>query len=38
MTIPFYTSDLPGEYTITVEGIGRNGTIVNATYTINVTN
>lgn len=38
MTIPFYTSDLPGEYTITVEGIGRSGTLVNAAYTINVTN
>ena len=38
MTIPFYTSDLPGEYTITVEGVGKNGTIVNATHTIIVTN
>lgn len=38
ITVPFYTSDLPGKYMIKVEGIGKNGTTVNATYTINVTN
>ena len=38
ITVPFYTSDLPGDYVITVEGIGRGGTTVNATYTIQVRN
>jgi len=30
ITIPFYTSDIPGYYRITVEGIGRSGSIVSA--------
>ncbi|WP_297905353.1 hypothetical protein [uncultured Parabacteroides sp.] len=25
LTLPFYTSDLPGEYTVTVEGITKEG-------------
>lgn len=36
VTIPFTTSDLPGEYRITVEGIGKNGTVINGTYRIKV--
>lgn len=36
VTIPFTTSDLPGEYLISVEGIGKNGTVVNGTYKIKV--
>lgn len=38
ITIPFYTSDLPGEYTITVEGIGKDGKVIHATNAINITN
>ncbi|MDL2255441.1 hypothetical protein LJC44_01715 [Parabacteroides sp. OttesenSCG-928-G06] len=36
LTLPFYTSDLPGTYLITVEGIGKNGTVYSATHTIEV--
>ena len=36
LTIPFTTSDLPGEYLITVEGIGKNGATVSGTYKIKV--
>ena len=34
--IPFTTSDLPGRYLITVEGIGLNGSVVRATQVIEV--
>jgi hypothetical protein len=33
-SIPFYTSDLAGEYLVTLEGIGSEGTVVRATCTI----
>ena len=36
LIIPFKTSDLPGYYVITIEGIGENGTIVHATQMIGV--
>jgi len=36
LVIPFTTSDLPGSYMITVEGISANGTIVHATQMIAV--
>ena len=36
LVIPFTTSDLSGSYTITVEGIGTNGTIVHANQVIEV--
>lgn len=38
ITLPFTTSDLPGKYLITVEGIGKNGTVVHATQIIGVEN
>ncbi|MDR2231751.1 MAG: hypothetical protein LBE56_01360 [Tannerella sp.] len=37
LTIPFTTSDLPGTYIITVEGIGANGTTIRLNHTIEVT-
>ncbi|MDL2277677.1 hypothetical protein LJC57_03700 [Parabacteroides sp. OttesenSCG-928-G07] len=37
ITIPFYTSDLTGKYQITVEGIGREGTIIFKQSTFEVT-
>jgi len=36
LIIPFTTSDFPGSYVITTEGIGENGTIIQAKYTFNV--
>ena len=36
LTIPFSTSDMPGSYVITVEGIGENGTIIRAKQTFDV--
>lgn len=36
LTIPFTTSDISGNYQITVEGIGMNGTVVHATLVIEV--
>jgi hypothetical protein len=36
ITLPFYTSDLPGEYLITLEGIGSEGTITHSTCRITV--
>ena len=36
LVIPFTTSDVPGRYVITIEGIGANGTIVNARRVIEV--
>ena len=36
LVIPFATSDLPGSYVITIEGIGANGTVVYATQAIEV--
>ena len=36
LVIPFTTSDMPGRYLITIEGIGINGTIVRATRVIAV--
>jgi hypothetical protein len=32
LRIPFTTSDLPGSYVITVEGIGENGSSIHAKY------
>jgi hypothetical protein len=32
LIIPFTTSDLPGRYVITIEGIGENGTIIQAKH------
>ena len=36
LTIPFTTSDMPGSYVITIEGIGENGTIIQAKQTFDV--
>jgi hypothetical protein len=36
LIIPFTTSDIPGNYVITIEGIGKNSTIVNASRIIEV--
>jgi hypothetical protein len=36
LTIPFTTSDIPGSYVITVEGIGKNGTVIQAKQTFEV--
>lgn len=36
LVIPFYTSDLPGIYRATVEGIGADGTVVSASCTFEV--
>jgi hypothetical protein len=36
LIIPFTTSDLPGIYVITIEGIGENGAIVQAKHTFQV--
>jgi hypothetical protein len=36
LPIPFYTSDLPGEYLITLEGIGSKGSIVRSVCRITV--
>ncbi|MDL2208448.1 hypothetical protein LJB97_02370 [Parabacteroides sp. OttesenSCG-928-O15] len=36
MTLPFYTSDVPGTYLVTVEGISKEGTVYTATHTIEV--
>ncbi|MDH6313547.1 hypothetical protein M2137_002337 [Parabacteroides sp. PFB2-10] len=36
LTLPFYTSDVPGTYLITVEGISKEGTVYTATHTIEV--
>jgi hypothetical protein len=36
LTIPFHTSDIPGTYRITVEGIGKEGRIIYETYTFEV--
>lgn len=36
MSTPFTTSDLPGQYLITVEGIGKNKTIVHATQIVRI--
>ena len=36
LTIPFTTSDIPGNYVITIEGIGVNGAIVQGNYMIEV--
>jgi hypothetical protein len=35
-SIPFYTSDLPGEYLVTLEGIGSEGAVVRSTCKITV--
>lgn len=32
ITIPFYTSDLPGSYIVTVEGISKEGTVISAMH------
>ena len=37
IAIPFYTSDIPGKYTIKVEGISTEGKIIDATLQIEVT-
>ncbi len=37
ITIPFYTSDLPGRYIATVEGIDANGHPIHATCTLEIT-
>jgi hypothetical protein len=37
LTIPFHTSDIPGTYRITIEGIGKEGSIIYETYTFEVT-
>ncbi|MDH6535232.1 hypothetical protein D0T51_07805 [Parabacteroides sp. 52] len=36
LTLPFYTSDVSGTFLITVEGLGKNGTVYTATHTIEV--
>ncbi|MDR3141620.1 MAG: hypothetical protein LBU37_07850 [Tannerellaceae bacterium] len=36
LTIPFRTSDIPGAYRITVEGISEEGSIIHETYTFKV--
>ena len=36
LTIPFTTSDIPGIYMITIEGIGENGTVFRTNQTIEV--
>jgi hypothetical protein len=36
LVIPFTTSDLPGKYLITIEGIGADGAIVHASQIIEV--
>jgi len=36
LTIPFTTSDMPGSYVITIEGIGENGTVIQAKQTFDV--
>jgi hypothetical protein len=36
LTIPFHTSDIPGTYRITVEGIGKEGSIIHETSTFEV--
>ncbi len=36
IVIPFYTSDVPGYYRVTVEGIGKEGTIISTSHTIEV--
>ena len=36
LVIPFTTSDVPGSYVITIEGIGENGTMVNTSRVIEV--
>ena len=36
VVIPFTTSDVPGGYVITIEGIGPNGTIIQAKHTFDV--
>jgi Large extracellular alpha-helical protein len=36
LTIPFTTSDIPGSYLISVEGIGENGTIIHVNHIIEV--
>ena len=36
LIIPFTTSDLPGTYVITIEGIGENGAMIQAKQTLNV--
>lgn len=36
LTLPFYTSDVPGKYLVTVEGISKEGTVYTATHTLEV--
>ncbi len=36
--ISFYTSDLPGKYTVVIQGLSNNGRVGNANFTIEVTN
>jgi hypothetical protein len=36
LKIPFTTSDMPGSYVVTIEGIGENGTVVYAEQTFDV--
>lgn len=36
LVIPFYTSDMPGSYRVTVEGIGKEGSVVSASCLIEV--
>jgi len=36
ITIPFYTSDIPGKYDVKLEGISKEGKIINATLQIEV--
>lgn len=36
LTLPFTTSDVPGKYLVTVEGISKEGTIVSETYEFTV--
>jgi len=36
ITVPFYTSDIPGKYDVRVEGISRDGKIINAVLQIEV--
>jgi len=36
LTVPFTTSDIPGSYVITIEGISENGTVIQAKHTFDV--